>query len=512
MPNVEKNVKTNDGELPLTIAQMKALVGGLPNQLISVGLDLKVVWAHLSDGSVVEGDKNLHCCDVLKLGCDDCVSCCVASSIKKKEIRIGIIAPTEESGNPDTAGKVYEVISSPVIEDGEVSGAMVIINNITEKYRLERHLRQSQKHEAIGTLARGIGHDFNNVLTPIIGYAEIIRMLNRQGGLEDDPYDGYIDEILVAAHRAQNLVEQMLTFARTSESRISLQYAHPIVKEVAKLIRSMLPSTIKINTKIDDSCGRIAVDPVDLHQILMNLCANSGEAMGDEHGEITLSLDQQQDEDGQEWACISIADTGRGISPSHLDRIFDPYFTTKEKEQGTGMGLAVVHGLVYSQGGKIAVESVLGEGSVFKLCFSIKKAVSNITDVVSLGELQRGQGHVLLVDDEDQVANVSSELLKSLGYTVSFFTSSRKALASFLENPQKFDVVMTDLVMPEITGIELCSEIKKVRPNLPVILSTGYSEKVTESVLHQVGIDDYCFKPISLKRLAHVIAAAISKR
>ncbi|MGL1933005.1 MAG: response regulator [Desulfotalea sp.] len=493
---------------PLSLAQVQALVAGFSGQIFSVDLDLNVQWANWDQGHSIESPLKFHCCDLLNLTCLDCNHCNIAASIENREVRIGIREPKEGA----VEKVVYEVISSPVIENDAVTGAIVIVNNITEKYRLEKRLRQNQKMEAIATLARGIGHDFNNVLTPIIGYAEIIKMLNKQADIKNDIYDDYMGEILVASRRAQSLIEQMLTFARSSEGRISLQYAYPIVKEVSKLLRTMLPATIKISSNIDESCGQIAVDQHDLHQMLMNLCNNAADAIGDEHGEIIIELYQVNDDVGELWACIVVSDTGAGISVSNLDKIFDPYFTTKEKEQGTGMGLSVVRGLVYSQGGKIEVDSAVDQGTTVKLLFPVKASDKSESNIIDSSDLERGHGHILLVDDEEQVASVTAELLKNLGYSVWQFTSPREALAVFIEDSEKYDLIMTDLVMPEITGVEFCSEVKKIRPNIPVILSTGYSEKITEETLRRVGIEDYYLKPISLKKLSSVVSKAISNK
>lgn len=244
----------------------------------------------------------------------------------------------------------FEVTGIPVGESRNPD-AFMIFSEVTEKYELEKQLRHAQKMEAIGTLAGGIAHDFNNVLTPIMGYTEILRFRMRQQNTIDQEADDYLQEILQASKRAKNLVEQILTFSRSSEQKESVQYLHPIVKEVMKLMHSTLPATIKIEEDIDTNCGMAVVDPVLFHQVLINLCTNSSQAIGNVQGTISVKLKSSEKEyDGKQWIELVVKDTGIGMKPEVVERIFDPYFTTREKEQGTGLGLAMVHGIIERQG------------------------------------------------------------------------------------------------------------------------------------------------------------------
>ncbi len=494
-------------------SQLQALVAGFSGFLLHLDVNLKVVWANEAAQKHLHYSHGRLCCEVLGIEESECASCFVRRSFDQGTIETGVregFISYDDDDSETSRKAIFEVTASPIKEEGKVVGVLIILNNITERFELEKRLRQTQKMEAIGTLAGGVAHDFNNVLTPIIGYSEIIRLKMKQDGVSDPLTEEYLGEILVASRRAKQLVEQILTFSRSTEQKKSLQYVQPIVKEVARLVRTMLPSTIKINQDIDDKCERISIDPVHLHQVLVNLCTNSGHAMENTHGELVLSLKQhERDDAGRDWIKITIADTGHGIEPELLEKIFDPYFTTKEKEQGTGMGLAVVHGVVHNQGGRLEVDSEVGKGTSVHIYFPICEEQTSLDQVVDLSELQHGHGKILLVDDEEQVVDVAAELLRNLGYDVTGVASSRKALRLFIEAPDDFDLLITDLTMPDLTGIELCSEVKKVRPDLPVILCTGYSEKVTTELLGRVGIDRYCVKPVAMKEFAEAVSSVL---
>jgi len=494
-------------------AEIQALIDGFSGFLLHLDKDLVVKWANENARQYFLHAKGWVCCDVFGVDGNACINCFVRTSLKKgvikKGIREGFSTITSETNNKEKA--IFEVTSSPVKENGEVTGVLLIVNNITEQFQLEKHLRQTQKMEAIGTLAAGVAHDFNNVLTPIIGYSEIIRLKMKQDGIDDPLIEEYLAEILVASKRAKQLVEQILTFSRTTEQKQSLQYVQPIVKEVVKLMRTMLPSTIKVTQEIDDKCGRIFIDPAHLHQVLVNLCTNSGHAMGNSHGELKVSLEQHEKDDfGRDWIKITVADTGCGIEPELLERIFDPYFTTREKEQGTGMGLAVVHGIVHSQGGKLEVDSTVGQGTTVNIYFPVCEEQTPVEQVVNFSDLEQGEGRILLVDDEEQVVDVVAELLRNLGYDVTGVTSSRQALRMFIETPDEFVLLITDLTMPDMTGVELCGQVKKIRPDLPVILCTGYSERVTTELMDRMGINRYCVKPVSMRELSNAVSEALA--
>ncbi len=497
--------------LNISQSEKQAILDGFPGLLCLFDPDEKVIWAN-------DRVRELHpdpvgkTCHQLLCGRDkSCKSCAVAKSIASGTVQ----STVQQYEMLTSSGQelVYELTGTPVKDNsGNVISIVVIGRDVTDKNILEKQLRHTQKMEAIGTLAGGIAHDFNNVLTPIMGYSEIIRLKLMQGKDPDESILEYLSGILRAAKRAKSLVEQILTFSRSSEQKESLQYVHPIVKEVMKLMRVTLPSTIVIKEHIDEQCGIISVDPVQIHQILINLCTNSAHAMAGGHGTLTVTLASgTTDEDGQEWLQLSVTDTGCGIPPEMQERIFEPYFTTKEKSRGTGMGLAMVHGIISRQGGRIELQSEIGKGTTFDIFLPVTRKPTRIDQIVNLSDFLRGQAKILLVDDEAQVVQVTGELLESLGYEVIGRTSPIAALSLFMDDPAGFDLVLTDLTMPELTGVELSREIKQVRQELPVVLFTGYSDQLSREEALEAGIDAYCMKPVSLRELSNVIHATLTR-
>ncbi|MCP4343674.1 MAG: response regulator [Desulfobulbaceae bacterium] len=487
-------------------AQKKAIFEGFRGILILFDQDMKAQWMNKGIDQKYPDAIGKTCHEIFCSQTDKCATCAFLKSMQSGNIelstqRIGIFGK-------DGDETVFDITASPVKgRNGSVSGVIVIALNVTEQYRLERQLRHTQKMEAIGTLAGGVAHDFNNVLTPIMGYTEIIRLKLRQDGFNDTAVYDYLEQILKASKRAKSLVEQVLTFSRSIEKKAVLQYIHPIVKEVMKLMRVTLPSTIVINEEVNERCGRVLIDPVQIHQVLINLCTNGAHAMVGRHGVLTVKLDKVSSTggDGREWLELSVTDTGSGIEEELLDRIFEPYFSTKEKTSGTGMGLAMVHGIISRQGGTIAVESEMDKGSVFRVRLPIVQRETTIDQVVSLGGLQSGSGTILLVDDEEQVVQVTGEILQNLGYEVVGKTSPQDALQLFSSSPHEFDLVLTDLTMPGLTGLELSERMKKLRPDIPIILFTGYSDQVSKDAAVEAGIGEYCMKPISMRDLSTVI-------
>ncbi len=485
-------------------AHKDAIVEGLSDILILFGSDLKALWANGIAAKKYPQYLGKTCHEIFCAKTTGCSSCAFSKSLKSTQFELS----TQKTGmvGDDGDETVFDITCSPVKKKGTIFGFVVIARNVTEHYRLEKQLRHTQKMEAIGTLAGGVAHDFNNVLTPIMGYSEIIRLKMRQDETVDPTIYSYLEEILKAAKRAKSLVEQVLTFSRSSEKKERLQYLHPIVKEVMKLMKVTLPSTISIKEDINDQCGQVYIDPVQIHQVLINLCTNSSHAMSGEHGVLTVRLDNADIVDDEaKWIELTITDTGRGIEEKMLDRIFEPYFTTKEKTSGTGMGLAMVHGIISRQGGRIEADSEVGKGSVFRIFLPVVDRETPLEQVLSLGDLQEGRGRILLVDDEEQVVQVTGEILKSLGYTVVGKTSPTEAVELFSQDPEAYDMLITDLTMPELTGLELGEKLKAISPDLPIILFTGYSDQVSKDAAIEAGIDEYCMKPISMRGLSEIV-------
>ncbi len=376
-----------------------------------------------------------------------------------------------------------------------------------EKNRLAIQLQQAHKMEAIGTLAGGIAHDFNNILGGIIGYAEMVSEDCPPGSSMSED----IKEILKAGNRAKELVKQILAFSRQmTMDRIPVQPAL-IIKEAVKLLRASMPSTIRIIQDVDPDCGLVLADPTQLHQILINLATNSLHAMELSGGTLTFSLHRKPapfapaggwpGEERSESLQLSVIDTGCGIEPEIINRIFDPYFTTKEVGKGTGMGLAMVHGIIKSYDGSISCESTVGKGTAFHIVLPATE--SRLPDNISSPkQAPKGNEHILLVDDEDILVQMGKAMLSRLGYKVTASNSSLDALVAFQSQPDNFDLVITDQTMPGMTGVDLAKRLLQIRPDLPIILCTGFSSIVSEEKAKSCGIKGFCLKPLTKKDLS----------
>jgi len=385
-----------------------------------------------------------------------------------------------------------------------------------EKLKLETQLHQAQKMESIGTLAGGIAHDFNNILFPILGYSDMLLA----DIPEDSPFRDSLNEIYTSALRAKALVKQILTFSRQDTNELILMKMQPVVKEALKLIRSTISTTIDITQDIRSDCGVIKADPTQIHQIIMNLTTNAYHAMEETGGELKVSL--KEIELGEHdvtipdmipgvYACLAVADTGMGMDKDVTEKIFNPFFTTKEVGKGTGMGLSVVHGIVKSMGGSIHVYSEPGKGTEFKVYFPIEKSLSEEQNIQTKKPVQGGTERILFVDDEETILIMEKRILERLGYQVISRTSSLEALEAFRANPDTFDLVITDMAMPNMAGDKLSAELTKIRPDIPVLLCTGFSEIMSEEKAASLGINGFLLKPIVMKDLAMKIREVLDK-
>ena len=410
------------------------------------------------------------------------------------------------------------VTATPVLGDsGEFRGVHGIARDITEKKRLRQQLEQAQKMEAIGTLAGGIAHDFNNILSVITGYIEL--------SLDDLPEDTIVranlDQVLIAAGRAKELVNQILTFSRQSHKERKPLRIALLLKEVLKLLRSSLPTTIEIRRDIRAESAVVLADATQIQQVVMNLCTNAAHAMRKKGGLLQVGLHEvvidetaalaYNDLKPGNYLELAVTDNGHGIAPDILKRIFEPYFTTKKKGEGTGMGLAVIHGIVKSHDGEITVYSEPGKGTVFHVLLPTVKENADIQadsgEFIPAGKSE----HILFVDDEKLLVEVGKRLLQRLGYRVTAKSSSREALDAFRASPGDFHMVITDLTMPYLTGIDLTKEIRKLRPDIPIILCTGYSEVVTPKHIERLRIQKLLLKPVTRNNLGEAIREALEK-
>ena len=389
---------------------------------------------------------------------------------------------------------------SPVLNNqGTLSNFVGVFRDITEDLKLDEKFRQTQKMEAIGALAGGIAHDFNNILFPMTGYAEMLM----EDLPENSPLQENVNEILTAAHRAKDLVGQILSFSRKDTQEKKAIRVQPIVKEVLKLIRASLPSTIDILRDIDVDCPPVLADPVQIHQVIMNLATNAFHAMEERGGILSVSLKTQRggfNEAGMNastlYVCLKISDTGYGIESSTLNRIFEPYFTTKEMGKGTGLGLSVVHGIIQSHGGEIFVDSLPGKGTTFSVLLpSLKDEMKKTVQTESVQPVG-GNEKILLVDDEENICTMSKKMLERLGYFVTVKNSGHEALETFQSAPSRFDLVITDMTMPKMTGDRLSKKLLAIKPDLPIIICTGYSERIDEQSAKEIGVKGFLFKPL----------------
>lgn len=418
---------------------------------------------------------------------------------------------------------IYVDISGTNIEINDRRYIVGIFRDMTEarnasieKSELESRIHQMQKMEAIGTLAGGVAHDFNNILTAIMGLAEL-SINNTNPG---EPVRRNVEHILESCYRARDLVSQLLSISYKSERKLESVNLLPVIKDAVRLIRATIPSTVEIKSHIDAELDCAMADRTQISQIIMNLCTNAAQSMTEMQGEISVNvLNRYIDREftithpdlTEGWfLLLSVSDNGSGIEPGIIDRIFEPFFTTKERGKGTGLGLAVIHGIVKTHGGSISVRSNLGEGTTFDVFLPVSEEKCEKDFFPEETEIT-GSASILLVDDEKMLTEVNGSILESMGYSVVTSNSGYDALEIFSAEPAAIDLVITDMTMPGMTGLGLASGIKKIKPDTPVLLCTGFNEQLTEEKASDAGICAIVMKPFTSIELGQAIRNCLAK-
>lgn len=447
-----------------------------------------------------------------------------AITYAKQSDRDRMLQVLEEKGSVDNFetvlkrrdGTLYDALIN--IKIIQLNGEDVLLSNIqdiTERKKSEEALRNSQRFESLGLMAGGIAHDFNNILGGIIGYAE----MSKDCVPPESNLSSYLDKILVSADRAKDLVNQILSFSRRRSDRMDPVYIRPIVNEVIGLLKATLPSSIELKCSVASDTRPVLANSTRIHEVIMNLCVNAAYAMKNK-GTLEISHKEQLLESeliGKAgmiqpglYSVISVKDSGCGISPEILSKIFEPYFTTKPIGEGTGLGLSVVFGIVQNHKGNIIVESTEGKGTEFNI-FLPKSTEDSVCDKVEELSIKGGSERILLIDDEVFLCEMVRDMLTSLGYKVSIFSDSFKALMEIKYTPEEYDLIITDQTMPKISGFELSKEILRIRRDIPIILCTGYSNDLDESAALSAGIAAMCMKPIRKADIANKIRMVIDK-
>ena len=506
--------RTISSPVQKTLTTLNQAIEQATEAIIIIGLDRKVQFANPAIAKITDRPvhemigKSPHLKNANMIGSRE-----IWEILEKGQVWNGRVTGVKK----DSSVFSMNMTVTPVRDEaGKTNCFLAIGRDITRELMIDAQLRQSQKMEAVGTLAGGIAHDFNNILAAVMGYTEIAMVKLQQPELRH-----YLEQVLTASERAKGLVTQILTFSLKAEKEIKAVDISLLVREVLKLLRATIPSTIEIRSDIDSEVGEVLADPIRLHQVVMNLCTNAAYAMREKGGILEVALNNAEitqemsplfsDLKPGPYVKLRVNDTGVGIAPVIMDKIFDPFFTTKERGKGTGLGLSVVYGIVKECGGAVAVQSEPGRGSTFSIYLPEIERGQELAEEHS-SPIQGGNERIVFIDDENTLAEMGREMLERLGYEVIAATSSARALEIFRAQPDRFDLVITDMTMPGMTGKELATELLRIRPDIPIILCTGFSEFISEEEARLMGIREFAIKPLSLRGIAKLIRRALEKR
>jgi len=511
---LEQRVEERSAELKKSKDEWVAMFNAIPDMVSIQNRDLVIIEANkaICDFFGLSANEIIgkHCYELFYNRSESCPSCTKNKSFQTFSNYTTTI-------NNEELQRTFQITAAPIyIQDKNSESFVHIIQDITDKKQLEEDLLQAQKMEAIGTLAGGIAHDFNNILSAIIGYATLAQMREP----EESRLSNDLGNIIKAGNRAADLVKQILTFSRKDASCEELFQPHLLLKEVLKMLRSSIPSTIDMVTDIDPHSGWINASQVRMHQVIMNLCTNAVQSMKEEKGTLNIQLMSRQvtaDEISEAeikpgtFICLSVVDTGNGMDSRTMERIFDPYFTTKIREQGTGLGLAVVHVIIHELKGFIRVSSEIGKGSRFDIYLPSAEIQETIPlQMDDKFELPTGTERLLVIDDEPPIIEITRDMLSELGYQVETESNSVAALGKIRQQPNRYDLVISDQTMPELTGLDLAEELQRLNPKVPVIICTGYSSIINGQTNLSPNIKKLMAKPLPLPELASAVRQALA--
>jgi PAS domain S-box-containing protein len=502
----EMEVETRNSEI-----RLRTILDNLKSKVVLLDTELRVIWPN----KVACEQAGMHRAEIIGKRCHDiwshghkmCSTCPVKISAASMEVKSAIQTSND--------GRTWRIMGCPVVDGaGRLMGIVEVSEDITERMQLEGQVRQAQKMESLGTLAGGIAHDFNNILTAILGFTELsMGRIESSSELHDD-----LQEVYQAGIRAKELVNQILTFSRRVETDLQPLQVQIVVREAMKLLRSTLPSTIEFRQNLGNGIGLVMADPTQIHQIIMNLCTNAAHAMERQSGGVlSVDIDEYVPSAADfknhpmlrkgKFVRMRIGDTGCGMSPEVIASIFDPYFTTKDLGEGTGLGLSVVHGIVKESGGEVLVESEVGVGSVFTVLLPLlaEREGRRSGNIQEETVMPKGNERILVVDDELPILSMTKRILERSGYSVKTESDPREALQQIRANPQLFDLIISDVTMPGMTGDRLAEAVLAVRPDVPVVLMTGFSNLINRDTLEQTGVKEILLKPLAAATLVQQV-------